>query len=669
MHYRNWFIIIIIFLTLYYTSIFSANFYILPDIIVQSSKYSQLEKSPYTKTVINVEKHKFEEKTLGELLETAPGVHVTSLAGRGSYTTISIRGSTSSQVLVYIDGILVNNGGESSVDLSTIPVEDIKKIEIYRGNIPPKFGRAGIGGVINIITKKRSSMFNSRLSYGSFKFYQMENNINYNFKNFNNFLNISFEGSTEDYPYYNDDNTPFNKTDDYHAHRRNNYYNQKNILYNLRKIFNTSILNITYRHFYKHKELPGAAPARDTESSDTDASLNRIRNQVELSYSYNYKNAIFGIQGYIGRERKYFNNPHYALGMYSLLKSAYYTHKNGFNFSFDLSKNNLLNFKFYLTKNFENLKTDFTPNTSFLIDSKYNRKETDLTISNKFFLFKKSLIIEPVFRKNIITDTNYNNNVKSHFNKNSKSAGVKYFLPFITSFNPYIKFNYGKFFRFPNFYEKFGDGATLLSSEGLKPENSINRDYGFGFNYYFNKYPFSISGDFTYFNNYVKDLIEFVMVNERYSKYKNIENAKIKGYEVLLNFNFKIINIIMNYSKLDAKSGQFGYKKNKPLPNRPENSAYMRIQLNLKKFSYWIDGNKVGKNYFDDGGYYYYNDYTIFNTGFIYSYTKHLKFSITVKNFTNNQDMYAYAAGYNVPKTPYYPLKGRSFYLSINYNW
>ncbi len=650
-------------------NIYAENYYVIPNIVVNSSKYHTVNKTPYSKTLINVEKHKFEEKTLGELLETTPGVHVTTLAGRGSYTTVSIRGSTSSQVLVYIDGILVNNGGESSVDLSSIPVEDIKKIEIYRGNIPPEFGRAGIGGVINIITKKKSSIFNTKLSYGSFKFFQIENNINYNYKNFNNFLNTSFEGCTGDYPYLNDDNTPFNKSDDYHAHRRNNYYNQKNILYNLKKVFNTSVLNITYRHFYKHKELPGAAPARDTVNTDTDASLNRIRNQLEMAYSYNYKDAIFGFQGYIGRERKYFFNPHFALGMYGLLKSAYYTRKKGFNFSFNLETNNYLNFKFYFNKNFENLKTDFTPNSTFLIDSKYFRNETNFTISNKFYIFKKSLIIEPVYRKNIITDREKETNNKSHFSKASKSIGIKYFLPVFKNFNPYIKLNFGKFYRFPSFYEKFGDGATLLSNQGLRPENSRNKDFGFGFNYFFKNQPFNISGDITFFKNHVKDLIEFIMVNERYSKYKNIEDAKIKGYELSLNFNFKVINIMMNYSKLDTKSEHFGYKKDKPLPNRPENSAYVRIQLNFKKISYWIDGNKVGKNYFDDGGYYYYNDYTTFNTGFVYSLKKHLKLGITIKNFTNNQDMYAYAAGYNVPKTPYYPLEGRTIYFSINYNF
>ncbi len=664
-------ILIQIILTLFlFSTLHADNFYLVPEVVVKSKKIQSVtEKSPYTKVVINVDKHKFEQKTLGELLETTPGVHVTNLAGRGSYTTISIRGSTSSQVLVYIDGILVNSGGESSVDLSSIPIEDIKKIEIYRGNIPPQFGRAGIGGVINIITKKKSKKINLKATYGSFKYMQLENNLNFKYKNFNNYLNLVFEARTGDYPYYNDANTPFNPDDDYHAHRKNNYYHQKNILYNLSKSFDNSILNITYRHFYKHKELPGAAPGRDKSQNDTDASFNRIKNQIELSNTFSIKDAIFSLQTYYGRERKYFKNPKFALGMYGLLKSKYYTRKKGLNFSFEYEKNNLLNIKFYLSRNFENLKTNFSPELSYLKNSSYYRDEIDLTFSNKFYFLKKSLIIEPVYRKNRIMDKNKKTNLKSHYNRGSKSIGVKYFIPVLKNFNPYIKFNYGQYYRFPNFYEKFGDGATLLANETLKPEFSRNRDFGLGFNYNFKNYPFTISGDITFFKNKVKDLIEFIMVNERYSKYKNIENANIKGYEILFNLNFKLINFTLNYTELDSKSKQIGYKKNKPLPNRPENSIYARFQLNLKKFTYWIDGNKIGKNYFDDGGYYYYNDYTIVNTGFVYSINKRFKIDFTIKNLANNQDMYAYANGYNIPKTPYYPLEGRSFYISVNWSF
>ena len=42
----------------------------------------------------------------------------------------------------------------AAVDISTIPVSNVERIEVYRGYIPARFGGTFIGGVINVVTKK-----------------------------------------------------------------------------------------------------------------------------------------------------------------------------------------------------------------------------------------------------------------------------------------------------------------------------------------------------------------------------------------------------------------------------------------------------------------------------------------------------------------------------------
>ena len=101
-------------------------------------------------TSIKPQEMKGEQKNLPELLKQVPGLHIIELKGRGAYTTASVRGSTASQVAVYVDGVLMNLGSEAAVDLSTIPVENVERIEVYRGYIPARFGGASMGGVINI---------------------------------------------------------------------------------------------------------------------------------------------------------------------------------------------------------------------------------------------------------------------------------------------------------------------------------------------------------------------------------------------------------------------------------------------------------------------------------------------------------------------------------------
>jgi vitamin B12 transporter len=110
--------------------------------------------SPGTVTVIRPDEKRGEQKTLAELLTEVAGLHVREVNGRGHYTTVSIRGSTSSQVGIFIDGVLSNLGGDAAVDISTIPIQNVERIEVYRGYVPVRFGGTFMGGVINIVTKK-----------------------------------------------------------------------------------------------------------------------------------------------------------------------------------------------------------------------------------------------------------------------------------------------------------------------------------------------------------------------------------------------------------------------------------------------------------------------------------------------------------------------------------
>ena len=110
--------------------------------------------SPGSVTVIRPDDYKGEQKTLPDLMRKVPGVHVREVNGKGQYTTVTVRGSTAAQVGVFIDGVLSNLGGDSAVDLSTIPVANVERIEVYRGYIPARFPGTYIGGVINIVTKR-----------------------------------------------------------------------------------------------------------------------------------------------------------------------------------------------------------------------------------------------------------------------------------------------------------------------------------------------------------------------------------------------------------------------------------------------------------------------------------------------------------------------------------
>ena len=110
--------------------------------------------SPGTVTIIRPDDYEGEQKTLPDLLKEVPGVHVREVNGKGQYTTLTIRGSTAAQVGIFVDGVLTNLGGDSAVDISTIPIQNVERIEVYRGYTPVRFGGTYMGGVVNIVTKR-----------------------------------------------------------------------------------------------------------------------------------------------------------------------------------------------------------------------------------------------------------------------------------------------------------------------------------------------------------------------------------------------------------------------------------------------------------------------------------------------------------------------------------
>jgi len=84
--------------------------------------------------------------------------------------TVQIRGSNSSEVNVYVDGVLINNLGlENAADLTILPTESIEKLEVLKGGNLTLLGEGAFGGVVNITTKKQfNRSVGFRAKFGSF---------------------------------------------------------------------------------------------------------------------------------------------------------------------------------------------------------------------------------------------------------------------------------------------------------------------------------------------------------------------------------------------------------------------------------------------------------------------------------------------------------------------
>lgn len=94
-----------------------------------------------------------------DYLKSVPGVFVKESISPGGQSSVYIRGSSQDQIIIAIDGTPISDpsllGG--GFDLSHTSVADLDSIEVYKGAQSVLFGSGGLGGVINLVTKKKKS--------------------------------------------------------------------------------------------------------------------------------------------------------------------------------------------------------------------------------------------------------------------------------------------------------------------------------------------------------------------------------------------------------------------------------------------------------------------------------------------------------------------------------
>jgi outer membrane cobalamin receptor len=108
------------------------------------------------------------DRTVADAIQTIPGVNLVRYGAFGAVAAVGIRGSSSQQVLVLVDGLPVAGSQIDDLDLEQIPVSGIDRIEVVEGGGSTLYGSGSIGGVVNIITAPSTTRSGATISTGSF---------------------------------------------------------------------------------------------------------------------------------------------------------------------------------------------------------------------------------------------------------------------------------------------------------------------------------------------------------------------------------------------------------------------------------------------------------------------------------------------------------------------
>jgi vitamin B12 transporter len=125
----------------------------LPDLVITSGR----------QVVTRQDIERLQVRSVPELLNRVPGISIVQNGGRGSLSSVFIRGANANQTLVLIDGVRLNAAASGLARLEFLSPDQIERVEVVRGPRSALYGADAIGGVIQIFTRRGEAGLQPRL--------------------------------------------------------------------------------------------------------------------------------------------------------------------------------------------------------------------------------------------------------------------------------------------------------------------------------------------------------------------------------------------------------------------------------------------------------------------------------------------------------------------------
>ncbi|MBU0996114.1 MAG: TonB-dependent receptor [Proteobacteria bacterium] len=537
-------------------------------------------------------------ETLANVIEKEAGIQVTQTGGFGSYSSVSLRGSSSEQVMVYLDGILLNEASGGGVDLSNISLSDVESVEIYKGMAPINFNRSSIGGVVNIKTLRAGKEMQKSITagYGSFNTVKLAGLISHKPGPFDYLVSADYSGSDNDFDYLNPNNTREVPEDDYWQKRNHAAVNQHNILAKLGYDFSSdSRIDLMNQWFEKDQDLPDRSNTKDSnirlDTKRNISSISLIKNNLtdfqlntRTGFEYSWKEEAYSDE---------FGNASHAPIDVIYLNRRY----SGDFFLESITAYGILNARIEVSR--EEFDAD-NKNTSESTDINQSHRNSFVTaLQYSLMLLDDRVMITPAVNYTVFDDHRESGTEAiglpetSHVKKEyvTPQIGFKYAVnTWLT-----LKTNAARYIREPSFFELFGDRGYFKGDIDIDAEKGTNFDIGADIHQSFGKR--LILNDFrlstAFFSSKVDDLIVMVYDSGGNAQPKNIATSTVHGIESAINIqllNHFYLTANTTLQDTNNESNQSAHN-GKELPGRFKKSFLGKIEFRyngLKLFSEYI---------------------------------------------------------------------------------
>ncbi|MDP2982040.1 MAG: TonB-dependent receptor [Candidatus Latescibacter sp.] len=637
------------------------------EVVVVSRPAEESEAAANKPAMIAVVKRaEFEDraKTVADVIMETPGAGIQTMGGLGDYTEVSLRGSNSQQVQVYIDGMLLNEANGGAVNLSTIPLSQTEQVEVWRSGAPAQFGGSAAGGVINIRTRDfLTSNRNFSVGYGSFNTMTVHSLGQFPAGKGQMLLSGGFSSSNNAFQFKSDNGTAYNPDDDYWTVRKNDGFREGNLMGKYRALIGADIILDLSEHLLSNrKELPG----RDiVQNSGAWLATTRNLFQARFTLGRFFHDRLEAEPNlYHIYTREHYSDLSNTVGWGSQ-DNFYRTNTVRFNIPFLYRAGGRGAFTLTPGADHESYRPE--QRLQRTIPLSCDREHYSLTLDASLRFIRERLVVTSTIQRERFhstfegqpSSTNPVTPKSSLILLTSSQGGVRFAL----SKNLSVSANYGDVGRAPGFYELFGDRGTTVSNPALRPERAERWDSGMKSSYENNRLPLGFSLEYAWFQNRYQDLIQWYTNDAGFLFPANVAKSWVRGTELVFsgragNHLSCSGNWTFQKSRVTGETNRI--YRDKELPNRPGDYGSLKMKYALGRLvPFWFMNHK-GAYYLDRANqpHKLYPGRTMHDIGITVPFDKlRVKMSFDIKNVT---DVHTF-------DTQGMPLPGRS--LSSTAEW